>query len=437
MHPASQSRWFAFAFVLALPSAVAPAGAAALDLKTAWREAAAAHPRLAAWRARVEAAERGIAPAGAWSPPMLELGVVNVPANGRFDMDPMTMKMVGLAQRVPLFGGTGLRAEAARAGVAGEAAQAEAAAYELFAEVGEAYADAYAAGELVRVAAAHEGELERSVRAARARYESAAGRLEDVLRAEAERARARSDQAAFAGEETAARARLDALRGRDPGDDAGDELAPPPALDVPEDPGPWLAALTPAHPRIRALAARGEQDRRDARALRRMVWPDLELRFSYGFRQAVMDVPQDNMWSATVGFMLPLFYARREGAQAAAMDARARAAEADVRAASLDLAQQVRSTHAYVRAGQRTAALLADTVLVARHRALEAAWAGYRAGGDDLRRVLEVAHERYQDEIDLVRSRQALGRAEARLLALTSRADLFGVSVPAFERSTP
>jgi cobalt-zinc-cadmium efflux system outer membrane protein len=351
-------------------------------------------------------------------------------------MDPMTMKMIGLSQRVPLFGAAGLRAEAMRAAVTGEMGAAEAAAYDLFAEVWEAYADAHAAATLVRVAAEHEGEMDRAVRAARARYEAGGGRLDDLLRAEAERARLSADHASFAAEAGAARARLDALRGRT-GRDGDEELAPPPSLDVPEDPEPWLAALTAGHPRLRALAARAEQDRRDARALRRMAWPDLELRFSYGFRQPVMEVPQDDMWSASLGFMLPVFFARREGAQAAEMEARARAADADVRTATLDLTQQVRSTHAYVRGSRRSVALLADTVLVVRHRALEAAWGAYRAGGDDLRRVLDVAHEVYQEEIALVRARQALGRAEARLLALTTRADLLGVSVPSFERSTP
>jgi hypothetical protein len=44
--------------------------------------------------------------------------------------------------------------------------------------------------------------------------------------------------------------------------------------------------------------------------------------------------------------------------------------------------------------------------------------------------VFESTHSLYSEEIALIRARQDLGRAEARLVSLTGRADLLGVELP-------
>ena len=424
-------------------AALAPARARALDLEGALREVASANPTLAARRAMAAAAERRVAPAGAWQSPMLEVGVVNVPVEpstqhvgsphevGAFNSDPMTMKMIGLTQRVPLNGSNGLSRRAAASEAAAESARVAMTGYELFGMTWEAYADAFHAGERAREAEAHRAVMDRLVQSARSRYASGTGRLEDVLRAEAERARVLADLAAYRAEEAAARARLDALRGVTPGA-AAEALAPPPPPRVPAGPGAWLAAVTPGLPRLREHAARAEGYRYAARAARRTVWPDLELRGSYGIRETLAGgIPQTDMYSASVAFMLPVFAGGRELEEGAGMDAMARAAEAERRAAELDLARQVTTAHAAAAAAARTIALLADTVVTTQTRAVDASWAAYGAGTTDLWRVLESTHALYAEEIALTRARQDLARAAAQMLSLTGRGDLLGVAVPA------
>jgi outer membrane protein TolC len=145
---------------------------------------------------------------------------------------------------------------------------------------------------------------------------------------------------------------------------------------------------------------------------------------------------QDNMWTATAGFMLPVFAKQRELPMGAEMDAMARASENDLRAATLDLDQQARSLYATACSDQRTVRLLADTVVVAQQRAVAASWSSYNAGSTDLWRVFEATHALYSEEVALVRARQELARTEARLLAITARADLFGITLPEISRST-
>ena len=414
--------------LLAAPPAARPARA--LDLEQVLREVAAGNPTLAARRDMVAAARARVPQAGAWPSPMFDLGAVSVPISGRFDEEPMTMKMLGLAQRVPLSGRTGIARRSARAGVTAEGAAAEMAHYEFLGMAWQAYADAYYAAARAGRAEDQRGVMDRLVRSSRARYESGGGRLDDVLRAEAERARTLADLAAFRAEERAARARLDALRGRAPGD-AGTPLEPPPAMVIPADPAAWRAAVDDAHPRLRELDARVARDRFAARAARRMAWPDLEIRGSYGFRQTLQGGrTQDDMWSATLAVMLPVFAAQREFAEGAEMDAMADAGAAERHAAALDLEAGVAAVHAEAIAAQRTVHLMADTVVVTQRRALDASWSAYTVGTTDLWRALEAAHALYNEELVLTRAEQALAGAEARFLSLTGRGDLLGIQLP-------
>jgi cobalt-zinc-cadmium efflux system outer membrane protein len=422
-------RFLCTGWALALSLAAFPA-AAAVDLETALGQVAAANPTLAARRAMVEAARRRLGPAGAWAPPIVELGVVNVPTSGRFDADPMTMKMMGVTQRVPVFGARGLARQSAVEALEAEKASAERAGFEILGLAWESYADAYIGGQLAGQAEVHRDIMDRLVESARVRYQSGKGRLEDVLRAEAERGRIESEGAGFRAEERVARARLDALRGIEPGK-FGEPLAPPPAPRVPGKPDEWLAAVDGSQPRLRERVATVNRYRLAARASRRMVWPDLELRASYGTRETLAGgAEQDGMFSVAVGFMVPVFAGQRELSEAAEMEAMAVASEAERRAAEFELRQEIVMAWAAAAAAQRTAFLM-DTVLATQRRGVEAAWSSYRAGTADLPRIFDSSHSVYASELALLRARQELARAQARLVSLTGRSDLLGIVLPA------
>ena len=400
----------------------------ALDLEQVFTEVSTANPSLIAHRHEADAARAHARRAGAWDAPMLELAAQNVPVSGAFDMDPMTMRMVGVEQRVDVFGARALARRAAQLELHAATAQTDGARWERLAEAWEAYADAYFSAQRAADAHAHRGVMDRMWAAARARYESGRGRLDDLLRAEAERARIAGDAATFAAEETAARARLDALRGRMSGANT-DSLAAPPEWLAPDSDAGWQVAVA-EHPRLRVLRERVAARRTMASAARRMTWPELRLNASYGFRKTLTDgTPQDNMWSAGVGFMLPIGSGARQGAEAAEMDAMAAAVAAEQRGEELGLTAELTQLRAQAVAARRVVGLLTDTVLVAQHRALEASWSAYESGRIDLSGVLESAHASYAEELDVTRARQELARMLARLLAVTARGELVGVRV--------
>jgi outer membrane protein TolC len=268
--------------------------------------------------------------------------------------------------------------------------------------------------------------MDRMSSAAKARYESGRGRLEDMLRVEAERARITADAVAFEAEERTARATLAELRGVG-GDGMESELVAPPGALAPDTAAAWSTVIS-AHPRVRVASERERAKREAARAMRRMIWPDLTLRASYGFRGTLEDgMMQDDMWSAGVGIMLPIGTGSRQGAEAAEMDAMADAAHSDRSAETLALERELRSLRVQAAAAARTATLLADTVQVADRRVLAAAWSAYEAGRTDLAGVFDAAHALYAEEIDVTRAWQTHARTLARLLAISANGELVGL----------
>jgi len=410
------------------------AASAPLTLGSILHDLSESNPTLAAKRAMTSAAEERHRSTGAWESPMLEFGVVNVPTSWDFNEDEMTMKMVGVAQRIPLFGAKKYQGRAA-----GEAADAAGSAsagahLELFGGAIEAYADAYYAMERAREAARHESVMARFVESATARYRSGNGRLDDVLRAEAERARVRAEGAGFQADAERALARLEALRGRR-FEEGPPTLAPPPPFPVPADPSSWVAATADGHPRVKEAEARERGYDLSARASSRMAWPDLEVRASYGQRgKNAMGMELSDMITATVGVTIPIFYGSREGAMAKEMSAMARAAGAEKEEAALDLTRMARTLHAEAIASSRMVALLADTVVTTQSRAVEASWSAYSAGSIDLWRVFEANHALYADDLALLDARRMLARAQGELVALTGRGDLAGVDLPVIRR---
>jgi outer membrane protein TolC len=72
--------------------------------------------------------------------------------------------------------------------------------------------------------------------------------------------------------------------------------------------------------------------------------------------------------------------------------------------------------------------VLSTRVVLLQGRALEAAIAAYTTGSGDLARALEAAHAFYGEQREQVAAERRLARAQARLLTLTARPDLLGLT---------
>ena len=85
------------------------------DLALLLKEAGERNPELGAARREAEAAASRVEPAAALDDPMLEAGLLNVPAQSLdLRQEDMTMKMIGISQRLPYPGKRALRRGAAQ-----------------------------------------------------------------------------------------------------------------------------------------------------------------------------------------------------------------------------------------------------------------------------------------------------------------------------------
>ena len=100
--------------VVAQSALAAEARAPEAALRQLIGEALKHNPEIAAALHEKDAAGHRISPAGALDDPMLEAGFLNLPINTwRFNREDMTMKMLGIAQKLPYPGKLGLRQEVA------------------------------------------------------------------------------------------------------------------------------------------------------------------------------------------------------------------------------------------------------------------------------------------------------------------------------------
>jgi outer membrane protein TolC len=358
-------------------------------LATLIDEATLANPDIRAARQEAEAAEQRIAPAGALNDPMLEVGVLNLPINTfNFRQDDMTMKMIGLGQRLPYPGKRRLREE-----VAEQDAEALQHGYRetvnrTVRNVRVAYYDLALNATATRLTLQNRDALAQLLRIARAKYEVGQGNQADVLKGELQLSRMSDDLIRLARERKEFGGELDAALGRRPG---ARSVTPEPlvlahtvapaALDH-----EWLAA----QPQLLGLQSRIARSQKTLDLAAREYYPDFDFKFAYGQRDRAQDGSfRSDMILFTVAVNLPVW----RNTKLAPMVAEAEA----MRGQALDLYEAQRNAilmqlhHQTASAEQSLASarLYESTIVPQAKLAVEASLAAYRVNRLDFLNVLD------------------------------------------------
>ena len=375
------------ALLVLLLAAWAPlATAQPLSLEEALRVGEAQSPRLAAQRQAVVSAEQQTGRAAELPDPKLRFGIENLPINGpdqfRYDREPMTQRVVGVAQEFPNQAKRQARND--RAGRARDVEQAMLASERaaLHRDVAVAWLDAHFAersrAAVERLAGQLAVQSDTLAPAVAAGRQSAADGF--MVRGALEQARDRILDLERLIERS--RIALAALLGPD----ARRPLADAPDFGrLPQGRDALLTELE-AHPHLRTYDVRlglAQSEVELARASRESDW---SLEVGYGQRRPAFD----NMISVTVAIDLPWQAEKRQDRDIASRLAeleRARAQREDARRAH---EAELRGYLAdYDSAARRLARYRATLVPLARERA-DATLAAYRGGRGELVRVLEA-----------------------------------------------
>ena len=388
-------------------------------LKALVAESLKGNPEILAAHNEAEAARQRIAPAGALDDPMLEAGLINVPTNSwRLNREDMTMKMLGLTQRLPYPGKRALRRE-----VAAQDAKTVEQGYRetinrVAREVKLAYFDLGLAIETARQLGETTRVLEQFLRIAEARYNVGQGTQADVLKAQTQLAKMSEELLRMQREIPVLQAELTKLLGRA-------ALAPisaslPPLSEATFD----LPALSEAALRQRPqlIGLRHVIDKGEAaiELARKDYNPDFDLRLSYGQRQnGPEDMRRSDMISLTVAINLPIWRASKIEPRIAEAHAMRDAARSMYQAQENETVAKLRQQAAMAEQSRRSARLYDTAILPQALLAVESTLVSYRVNRADLLMLLDSQMSLFNYRIGRAAAVVNLNKALAEIEYLT------------------
>lgn len=376
-----------------------------LTLQRVVQEVVRNNDRLKAAAFLEESARREIGPAGAWDDPMLMLGVQNLPPSFRFDEEMMTMKMIGLSQRIPYAGEKGLQAKSKRAAADALLEQRNQTALDLISAAKTAYIELYYHQRVIDDLENQRELTEQIAVSVRSRVEAGQAGTDELNSALATMWRLDAEILTHHNDAHTAHHRLDALRGVVSPDEMP-AVVPPEVTALPDTFLTWTDSARIHYAPLRQMLKQAESYRLSALASGRMSWPMLELSASYGIREdLVMDdgmtTPQDNMWTFGATFSLPIFKGRQEKQMARSMTAMQRQMESEAAQMAKDVDAQLRALHMRAEHFQEAAMMYEQKIIPADEEAFRSALSGYSAGKTSLPELLNYATTIYRDKTTL------------------------------------
>ena len=397
-----------------------------------------ASPAVRAALSRAEASRARIAPTSAWPDPMLMAGIQNVPLSRERGMpggpDPMTMKMAGIAQRIPFPRKLSLQRRVAEGEAAASDAAFEATRRRIMRDVKIVYYELAFLDRALETAERNQAVLAGLIRLTEGRYGVGSAAQHDVLRARIEASRLAETAVTLAEQRRAGVARLNAILDQ-PSEAAITQIAVPARImqaavrdsmsdirfvtaalgsRVADSPLPPLAELQELALResaelrehltlIAVQAARIDVARIDTR-------PDFDVALQYGQRTGYPD-----MVTATVSVPIPINRRRKQDRLVAGERLELSALESEYRARQNEIRADVARLASEVERARAQLALYTKLVLPQSRASLASATSGYEVGRVALLAVLDVQATLFEYEIEYFRALSDFAKAVAEL----------------------
>lgn len=355
-----------------------------------------------------------IGPAGAWDDPMLMVGVANLPTSFKFNEDMMTMKMVGLSQKIPYAGQKGLQAKAARAEAEASAMDRDEIERELALAARLAFFEWYYQARIVEDMKVQRSLMADMVAAATANLTANQAGQADVAMAQADLWRMDAEILTMEQMVDEARYMLCALMGL-PTNTILPPPAQPPTASVPDAPDSWITAANVNYPVSKRMERQADGYGFSAASMRRMRWPMLELSASYGFRADFPMEEPKNMVGFQATFSLPFFSGHRQGDMARSMESMQLSMDAEASQTRREVEAEIKTLHAKAQRLSQSLALYTERIIPADNDGYQSMLASYAANRMTLTDLLESAMTIYRDHIAARRQAYELARTMAEI----------------------
>jgi cobalt-zinc-cadmium efflux system outer membrane protein len=392
---------------------------APFDRETLVRLVVARNPSVLGAGQRARATDVAADAEGRLPPPQVMGQIWQAPLSRPYAVGDSQMIMIGVSQAFPAPGSSDAREAARHQDARVEEAVAAERARQVAREAEHAFADYVEAAGGHRIHSAHQDVARRVLAVAQGR-QAAGGALTEVAQAEVELARVQADLMTDAARMDTARAKINALLGRDPSSPLGLPVEGEPRVSA------WtrdrtLATARSSRPELRAANARQEAKKFELRAAEReATWPSFSLGVSYF---APTTFAPFNGYGLNAALALPWLWSG-EGLRRDAQKQYLAAARTEIEGVRIQIDAEVVTAESNARAAAQRLQVEQERVLPATRRAFDLAWGGYESGRTDLVTLLAARRSVVDAEHDVVMSRAALDHALADLDAAV------GVPVP-------
>ena len=385
-------------------------------------EALQNNPELRAAAKEIEAANQRVRPAGALEDPMLEAGLLNVPITPwRLNREDMTMKMLGLSQKLPYPGKRALREQVA-------AKDAQTLDYGLresrnrvAREVKLAYYDLALTDETVRLLKSNRQILEQFLHIAESRYGVGQAAQAEVFRAQTQLGRMSEELLRMERERPVTEAELMRLLGR-----RGNAL--PISVELPglRETALNLEALQQAalseRPQLLGLQSVIERGSKALDLARKEAQPDFDLRFSYGQREKdLAGMRREDLFSLTVAMNLPVWREDKIEPRIAEAQALREQALEMLQGQQNEVLARLRQQVALTEQSRKSVHLYETAILPQARLAVEAALAAYQVSRVDLLMLLDSQMTLFSYEISRARELVSFNKALAEIELLAGK----------------
>ena len=407
------------AVVLALPAAAQEPDDS--QLAALLVEAAQNNPDLQAARRETSAAHSRISPAGALDDPMLEAGVLNYPVDSRsFKTEDMTMKMIGVTQRLPYPGKRALRRDVAEKEALAAEANLQELANRVRRDVKVAYFELGFVDESLRLAERNRRILEQYLSIAETRYGVGQGAQADVLKAQTQVSKMLEELIKLGRERPMAAAELGRATGRGAALD-GTTPAPAQAREVSFRLDELRALARENRPQLAAQQRMVDRSAAQAALARKDYYPDFDLRFSYGQRDNAMDMKREDMISFVVAINLPVWGQSKRDPRVAEAEAMREQAGAMYQAKLNELDAMLRQQVSAAEQALKSVRLYETGLLPQARLTADASLAAYRVGRVDFFTLLDSRMTVFSAEVGYAASLAAYNKALAEIEFLTGK----------------
>jgi len=375
-------------FAQAAVEAHAP-GADGASLDHLIAEALQNNPELRAARKEHEAALQRISPAGALDDPTVEMGVLNLPVSSfSFNREDMTMKMLGLSQRLPYPGKRALKRDVAQLDSESVALGYSETVNRVIRNTRIAYYGFGVVTASMRLIDQNRAIVRQLIKVADTRYSVGQGTQVDVLRAQTQLSKMSEELLKLEREYNLSAAELGHALGRPTS--AG---AIQPLLEMREENLDFAKLRDEAldrRPQLLALKKISERTERAVELARTDRYPDFDVRFSYGQRDSMPDgTRRSDMVSLTVAMNLPIWRQTKTQPKINEAIALQERAESMLEAQSHEVYRMLHQQIAMAEQSLKAVRLYRNELIPQSRLTVEAATAAYQVGRSDFALLLD------------------------------------------------